>query len=194
MDEVRTTRRARRIASIASPLLVVTTTIEENPVAERLFGSISDLYILSVFGSPGRSQPVIDLRRAESTPEGRAPVTLIALDRASGERTRTKEIAALIADTVAQSHAATVAIGLGLGGGDALEASDAALRARRTARRHPRWIVYLDGDPAADVKTTVGRIARRRMLLLARGIRLEPVVVAEAAAGAPARYWEIRAS
>jgi hypothetical protein len=194
MDEIRTTRRARRIASIAAPLLVVTTSLEETRVVERLFGTVSDLFVLSVFGSPGRSEAVIDLRRTESTPEGRPAVTMIALDRASGERTRTKEIAVLIAEAVGQSQASTVAVGLGLGGGDALEASDAALRARRTARRHPRWIVYLDGDPGTDVKTTVGRIARRRMLLLARGIRLEPVMVAEAPAPSTGRYWEIRAS
>jgi hypothetical protein len=190
---VRTVSPAR-VSSIAAPLLVVTPSLDEVRVAGQLFGSVPDVTVLGVFGLPDRSEPVIDLRPGGGASEAPEPVTALSLARAPGDRTHTKEIAGLIADAIERSGASTVAVGLGLRGGDGLEASDAALRARRRARARTRWIVYFDGDPDADTNTDAGRIARRRMLLLLRGIRLDPVALAEAPAGAAARCWEIRAS
>ena len=89
---------------------------------------------------------------------------------------------------ISSTNAATVAVGLGLLGGDHLEAADAALLARRHTRGRIGWIVYLD-----DTETDAGRIARRRMQLFLRGVRLEPVTIADGSLGSAARYWAIRA-
>jgi hypothetical protein len=189
------------VCSIAAPLLLVTTSLEDAGVPQQLFGSVPDVIVLGVFGHAGRtearshagSEPVIDLRSTPGTAvEGEASdaVTTVSLGRVAGERTGTREIATQIAEVIEHIGASTVAMSLGLGGADHLEASDAALLARRRTRRRVRWVVYSDGDPATDA----GRVARRRMLLLVRGIRLEPVVVAEAPMGSTVRYWEIRAA
>ena len=184
---VRTVTRSPRLLPIASPLLIVATSLDEGRVAEQLFGSVADVTVLGVFAHP-QSEPVVDLR--DGDPPSRQSFTMLSLGRASGERARTAEIARLIGDAVERSGASTVAIGFGLRGGDHLEAADAALLARRKARTRVGWIVYLDSGSDADA----GRIARRRMQLFMRGIRLEPVVLAEAPMGSMARYWEIRAS
>jgi hypothetical protein len=190
------------VCSIAAPLLLVTTALEDAGVPQQLFGSVPDVIVLGVFGHASRtdaarsragSEPVIDLRSTSGATvegEGSEAVTTVSLGRVPGERTGTREIAAQIAEVIEHIGASTVAMSLGLGGADHLEASDAALLARRRTRRRVRWIVYSDGDPATDA----GRVARRRMLLLVRGIRLEPVVVAEAPMGSTVRYWEIRAA
>jgi hypothetical protein len=186
---VRTVIRAPRVCSIATPLLVVTTSPDESAVAAQLFGLVPRTSIVSVFGLQKSSESMIDLRDADEGVGQREPVALLSLDRVPGERTRTDEIAALIGDTIVRTGAATVAIGFGLRGGDHLEASDAALLARRRARGRIAWLVDRDGDAETDA----GRIARRRMQLFVRGVRLEPVAVAEAPMGSNARYWQIRA-
>jgi hypothetical protein len=183
---VRTGTRASRVLPIAAPLLIIATSLDESSVAEQLFGSVTDVTVLGVFGHP-QAAPVVDLRDG-GDPGTRRPFTTLSLGRTPGERARTAEIARLIGDAVAASGAATVAIGFGLRGGDHLEAVDAALLARRKARTKVGWIVYLDSGSDVDA----GRIARRRMQLFVRGIRLDPVAVAEAPMGANARYWEIR--
>jgi hypothetical protein len=185
----RTLTRAHRVCSIAAPLLIVTTSLDEAPVAGQLFGLVPDATVLGVFGHADPPESVIDLRETGAGPAGKS-VVAISLGRVPGERTRTAEIAALIGDAIDRTGASTVAIGLGLRGGDHLEASDAALLARRRARTRIGWIVYLDADSDADA----GRIARRRMQLFVRGIRLEPVALPDAPLGSNARYWEIRAS
>jgi hypothetical protein len=172
----------------------VTTTLDEARGAEKRFRSVSEVTVLGVFGPPDRSEPVVDLRATGGGFEAPKAVTALSLARAPGDRSHTKEIAGLIAGAIERSGASTVAVGLGLRGGDGLEASDAALRARRKTRARVRWIVYFDGDSDCDPTTDAGQVARRRMLLLVRGIRLEPVAVAEDPMGATARYWEIRAS
>ncbi len=172
---------------IAAPLLIVATSLDEGRVAGQLFGSIADVTVLGVFGHL-QSEPVVDLRDP-GTPDAGSSVTMLSLGRAPGERARTAEIGRLIGDAVERSGASTVAIGFGLGGGDHLEAVDAALLARRKARTRVGWIVYLDASAEVDAS----RIARRRMQLFVRGIRLDPIVVAEAPLGSTARYWEIRA-
>jgi hypothetical protein len=185
---VRTETRSLRLLPIASPLLIVATSLDEGHVAGQLFGSVADVTVLGVFGHP-QPEPVVDLRDGDPL-DARESFTMLSLGRASGERTRTAEIARSIGDAVERTRASTVALGLGLRGGDHLEAADAALLARRKARTRVVWIVYLDSESDADA----GRIARRRMQLFMRGIRLEPVVLAEAPMGSMARYWEIRAS
>jgi hypothetical protein len=182
-----TLTRAPRLVPIAAPLLIVATSLDDGVVAGQLFGSVADVTVLGVFGTPP-SEPVVDLRGA-GTSDARSSVTMLSLGRTPGERTRTAEIARLIGEAVERTGASTVAIGFGLGGGDHIEAVDAALLARRKARTRVGWIVYLDSAVEADAS----RIARRRMQLFVRGIRLEPIVVAEAPMGSTARYWEIRA-
>ena len=172
---------------IPAPLLIVATSLDDGAVAAQLFGSVADVTVLGVFGHPP-SEPVVDLRGA-GTSDARSSVTMSSLGRTPGERTRTAEIARMIGEAVERTGASTVAIGFGLGGGDHIEAVDAALLARRKARTRVGWIVYLDSAVEADAS----RIARRRMQLFVRGIRLEPIVVAEAPMGSTARYWEIRA-
>jgi hypothetical protein len=170
---------------IAAPLLVVTTTLDDGRVGGQLFGLVPDITVLGVFEGADRPEDIIDLRAAELGEH----VTARSLDRAPGERNRTETIAALIGTAIEETAASTVAISLGLRGGDHLEAADAALLARRRARRRIGWIMYLD----AGSDTDAGRIARRRMQLFVRGIRLEPVAVAEAPMGSQARFWEVRA-
>jgi hypothetical protein len=185
---VRTATRVPRLVPIAAPLLVVTASLDEQGVAEQLVGRVTEVTVLGVFGHTDRTaEPVVDLRESDG---GAPPASLstVSLGRAPGERTRTAEIAVLIGDALERSGASTVAIGLGLLGGDHLEASDAALLARRKAKPRIGWIVYLDADADAV------RIARRRMQLFVRGIRLEPIAVADDAPGSTTRYWEIRAS
>jgi hypothetical protein len=184
---VRTVTRVPRLLPIASPLLIVATSLDDGRVAEQLFGSVNDVTVLGVFGHP-QAEPVVDLRDG-GPPDARESFTMSSLGRTPGERSRTAEIGRLIGDAVERSGASTVAIGFGLRGGDHLEAADAALLARRKARTRVGWVVYLDSGSDADA----GRIARRRMQLFMRGIRLEPVAVAEAPMGSTARYWEIRA-
>jgi hypothetical protein len=183
---VRTVTRAPRVCSIAAPLLIVTTSLDDGPLAGQLFGLVPAVTVLGVFGHATTPEPVVDLR--EGDVELREPITTLSLGRAPGERTRTAVIAEAISDAIARTGASTVAVGLGLRGGDHQEASDAALLARRRAHRRIGWIVYLD-----DGENDAGRIARRRMQLFVRGIRLEPVAVAEAPMGSTARYWQIRA-
>ena len=113
----------------------------------------------------------------------------MSLDRVIGDRQHTKDIGASIADAIDSVEASTVAISLGALDGDDGEASDAALLARRLARPRIRWICYSVGDSDVDS----AHIARRRMSLFVRGIRLEPVAIAEAPMGSSARFWEIRA-
>jgi hypothetical protein len=185
---VRTVTRAPRLLPIAAPLLVVTASLDEQGVAEQLVGRVSDVTVLGVFGHTDRTAaPVVDLRESD---RGAPPASLstVSLGRAPGERTRTAEIAGLIGDALERTGALTVAIGLGLRGGDHLEACDAALLARRKAKTRVAWIVYLDADADAV------RIARRRMQLFMRGIRLEPIAIVDDAPGSTTRYWEIRAS
>jgi hypothetical protein len=184
---VRTVTRVPRLLPIASPLLIVATSLDEARVAEQLFGAVTDVTVLGVFGHV-QTEPVVDLRDGGPL-DARDSFTMLSLGRAPGERARTGEIGRLIGDAIERSGASTVAIGFGLRGGDHLEAADAALLARRKARTRVGWIVYLDSGADADA----GRIARRRMQLFMRGIRLEPVAVAEAPMGSTARYWEIRA-
>ena len=184
---VRTVTRAPRLLPVAAPLLIVATSLDDGRVAEQLFGSVADVTVLGVFGHASQSGPVVDLRDG-GLPDAREPFTMSSLGRTPGERARTAETAALIGDAIERSAPSTVAIGFGLRGGDHLEASDAALLARRKTRSRVAWIVYLEGGSDADA----GRIARRRMQLFVRGIRLDPVAVAEAPMGSTARYWEIR--
>jgi hypothetical protein len=182
---VRSLTRARRVCSIAAPLLIVTRSLDDAPVVERLFGPESDATLVGVFArSESTAEPVVDLREG---PAGRTPG--VSLDRAVGDRQHTNDIGALIADAINSVEASTVAISLGVLDGDDVEASDAALLARRLARPRIRWICYSVGD--ADLDS--GRIARRRMSLFVRGVRLEPVVLAEVPLGSSARFWEIRA-
>jgi hypothetical protein len=182
---VRTFAKVPRICSIAAPLLIVTRSLDDGVAIERLFGPETDATIVGVFArSNPQTDPVIDLRDA---PISRAPA--VSLDRVVGDRRHTKEIAAQIADAIGSVEASTVAISLGLLGGDDVEASDAALLARRQARPRVRWVCYLAGDPDVDE----GRVARRRMSLFVRGVRLEPIAIAEAPMGSSARFWEIRA-
>ena len=180
---MRTVTRAPRACTIAAPLLVVTTSLDDGAHAGRLFGLVPSVTVLGVFGHPGPAEPVIDLREAQ-------PIATMSLGRAPGERTKTGAIADLIGDAIVRSGAATVAVGLGLGGGDRQEAADAALLARRRRRSRIGWIVYVDAVADSDA----GRVARRRMQLFMRGIRLEPVAVAEAPLGTSARFWQIRAA
>ena len=182
---MRTFAKAPRICSIAAPLLIVTTSLDEAAAVERLFGPDIESTLVGVFArSEPELEPVVDLRDA---PSSRAPA--VSLDRASGDRQHTKDIGAQIADAIDSIEASTVAIGLGLVGGDDVEASDAALAARRLARPRIRWVCYVVGDRDIDE----GRIARRRMSLFVRGVRLEPVAIAEVPMGSSARFWEIRA-
>ena len=132
---MRTVTRASRVCSIAAPLLVVTASLEESRVAGPLFGLVPAVTVLGVFGSGGDSERVIDLRDTGLASES---VTALSLGRTSGERTRTDQIAGLISDVISTSNAATVAVGLGLLGGDHLEAADAALLARKTDARANR--------------------------------------------------------
>jgi hypothetical protein len=184
---VRTVTRAPRVCSIVAPLLIVTTSLGDGPVAEQIFGLVPAVTVLGVFGHPEAPEAVVDLRGEDDAL--REPVTTLSLGRTSGERTRTAVIADAISEVITQTGASTVAVGLGLRAGDHQEASDAALLARRRAHRRIGWIVYLD-----DADTDAGRIARRRMQLFVRGIRLEPVAVAEAPMGSTARFWQIRAA
>jgi hypothetical protein len=182
---LRTFAKAPRIASIAAPLLIVATSLDEAAPIERLFGPDTESTLVGVFArSNPQLEPVVDLRDASST---RAPA--VSLDRTSGDRQHTKDIGVLIADAINSVEPSTVAIGLGMLGGDDIEASDAALQARRFARPRIRWMCYFAGD--ADVDE--GRVARRRMSLFVRGVRLEPVAIAEVPMGSSARFWEIRA-
>jgi hypothetical protein len=182
---LRTFTKARPVCSIAAPLLIVTRSLDDGSAIERLFGTESDATLLGVFArSNPQADTVVDLRDA---PASRAPA--VSLDRVVGDRQHTEDIGALIADAINSVEASTVAISLGVLDADDVEASDAALLARRLARPRIRWICYSVGDPDIDV----GRIARRRMSLFARGVRLEPVVVAELPLGSSARFWEIRA-
>jgi hypothetical protein len=183
---VRTVTRAPRVCSIVSPLLIVTTSLEDGPVAGQLFGLVPAVTVLGVFGHAVAPEAVVDLR--DGAAELREPMTTLSLGRAPGERTRTAAIAEAISAAITQTGASTVAVGLGVRGGDHQEASDAALLARRRAHRRIGWIVYLE-----EADTDAGRIARRRMQLFVRGIRLEPVAVVEAPMGSTVRYWQIRA-
>jgi hypothetical protein len=183
----RTVTRAPRVLPIAAPLLIVATSLDDADVAQQLFGSVADVTVLGVFGHP-QPAPVVDLRDGGAA-DTHHSVAMESLGRTPGERARTAEIARLIGEAIERCGASTVAIGFGLRGGDHLEAVDAALLARRKARTRVAWIVYLDSATDADA----GRIARRRMQLFVRGIRLDPVAVAEAPMGSSARYWEIRA-
>jgi hypothetical protein len=188
---VRSRTRAPRLCTVAAPLLIVTTSLDDGPVIERLFGERDDTTLVGVFARSGSSEPVIDLRSDTATVETAKRLPAVSLDRVRGDRQHTAEIAGLIADAIDGTAASTVAISLGLLGGDDLEASDAALLARRGARQRIRWVCYSVGEPDADAGA--GRVARRRMSLFVRGVRLEPVSVAEAPLGVSARFWEIRA-
>ena len=174
---------APRVCAIAAPLLNVATSLDEGATIERLFGPAVDATLVGVFARSQPAEPVVDLR------DGADPVPALSLDWARGDRQHTDEIGALVVDAIDTTEAATVAIGLGLQGGDDLEASDAALRARRLARPRIRWICY----SAAASEGDAARVARRRMALFMRGIRLEPVAVPDAPMGSSARFWEIRA-
>ena len=132
---------------------------------------------------------MLDLRGDASVLETMKRLPAVSFDRARGDRQHTAEIAGLIGDAVNSTGASTVAVSLGLLGGDDLEASDAALLARRHARQRIRWICYAMGDPDDD---EIG-VTRRRMALFVRGVRLEPVAFDEAPLSVPARFWEIRA-
>jgi len=166
----------------------VTASLDDAGSAEQRFGSIPDLTVLGIFGR-STSSDVVDLRSPRPEVARSDPVVGLSLDRVSGERTATKAIGVQIAEAIERTGASTVIVGLGARGGDELEACDAALLSRRRARKGIRWIVYSDGDPV-----DTGRIARRCMFLLVRGIRLEPVLLFDAADAAddPARYWEVR--
>jgi hypothetical protein len=186
-DSKQTVTRVPRALPIAPPLLIVATSLDDARTAEQLFGSVADVTVLGVFGYP-QSEPVVDLR--EGAPAGASDsFTMWSLGRAPGERARTAEISRLIGDAIERSGASTVAIGFGLRGGDHLEAVDAALLARRKTRVRVGWVVYLDSAAEADAS----RIARRRMQLFVRGIRLDAIAIAEEPLGSNARYWEIRA-
>ncbi|HEY5013358.1 MAG TPA: hypothetical protein VIK61_11725 [Acidimicrobiia bacterium] len=167
---------------------MVTASLADAGAAEQRFGSIADLTVLGVFGRPA-SPAVVDLRSPGPAVVRSEPATALSLDRAPGERTATKAIGLLIAETIERTGASTVAVGLGVRGGDELEACDAALLSRRRARKGIRWIVYAGGDPL-----DTGRVARRRMFLLVRGIRLAPVVLFDTpdATADPVQFWEVR--
>lgn len=186
---MRSLTRSPRVSSVAAPLLIVATSLDEGSTVEKLFGSRDDATLVGVFARLTSSQPVVDLRNETSTLETAKQLPAVSLDRARGDRQSTAEIAGLIADAIDSTAASTVAVSLGLLGGDDLEASDAALLARRRARQRIRWICYSVGEPEDD---EVG-VARRRMALFVRGVRLEPVAIAEAPLGVSARFWEIRA-
>jgi hypothetical protein len=188
-SSVRSRTRAPRICTIAAPLLIVTTSLDEGSTIEQLFGERDDVTLVGVFARSGSSEPVVDLRSDTASIETAKRLPAVSLDRTRGDRQHTTEIAGLIADAIDGTAAATVAISLGLRGGDDLEASDAALLARRGARQRIRWVCYAVGDSDADA----GGVARRRVSLFVRGVRLEPVALAEAPLGTSARFWEIRA-
>lgn len=182
---MRTFTKSWRVCTIAAPLLIVTRSLDDAPAIERLFGPESEATLVGVFArSNPQPDPVVDLRDSPTSP---APA--VSLDRVAGDRQHTKDIGALIANAVESIEASTVGISLGLVDGDDVEASDAALLARRLARPRIRWVCYFVGDPEVDA----GRIARRRMSLFVRGVRLEPVAIAEVPMGSSARFWEIRA-
>ena len=181
--------RAPRVCAIAAPLLIVATSLDEAPAVELLFGADVDATVVGVFARSDPSERVIDVRDPpDNMPRARG-VPAISLDRERGDRQHADTIAGSVADAIAGIEAATVAISLGLFGGDDLEASEAALLARRRSRSRIRWVCYSVGD--SDLEA--GRVARRRMGLFVRGIRLEPVAIAEAPLGTSARFWEIRA-
>ena len=186
---MRSRTRAPRVSSIAAPLLIVTTSLDEGPTIEQLFGARDDATLVGVFARSGSSEPVVDLRREHASVETAKHLPAVSLDRVRGDRQHTAEIAGLIADAIDGTAASTVAISLGLRGGDDLEASDAALLARRGARQRVRWVCYSVGESDTDA----GGVARRRMSLFVRGVRLEPVALEEAPLGTVARLWEIRA-
>ena len=185
----RTVTRTPEVRAIAAPLLIVATSLDEAASVEHLFGSAVEATLVGVFARSSPDEPVVDLREPRANLETVKRVPAVSLDREPGDRQHTDDIAGLIHDAIESIDAATVAIGLGLLGGDHLEASDAALLARRRAKQRIRWMVYAVGERDVDA----GRIARRRMALFVRGVRLEPVAIAEAPLGSSARFWEIRA-
>ncbi len=170
---------------ITEPLVVITATLEPEGLWNALTAGVPGVTHLGVYAPAPADTDMIDLRAGAGADDALLPARGLGCTAGGGDAF--EHAVNAITTAIETTRPSTVAIGLGLGSGEMLLASEAALRARRALTAQIRWLVYADSDAFHDPV----RVSRRRMQLLARGVRLEPLVL-DLTDDPPAAYWEIR--